>query len=489
MNEGRPGNTKHRMNLHSNSIPDRNRGSARRQDNWVQPIKPRRSWIIFHAGLLFTFALAVCGQWGSDLKLSTHEGAAALNENMGQCVAANGDSVHVVWCDTKNYGSAIYYKRSSDGGVTWGDDLRLSGNPGLDSFPLLAQSGSNLHLVYFRNNGSPQAASYYRRSTDSGNTWAPEVFLGATKWWPGVAVAGSNVYVSLNTVITGTNSEVFFRRSTDNGATWEPQQQLSNALGRSEDPAIMAFGPYVHLVWNDNRDGNMAVYYRRSADRGVTWGPETALTHAPEFTYFPTIYLDATNADVAYGDRQTGHFDIYHLHSEDYGATWVKEQITQTPADEFYPAIVRAGANVHLAWYTTGGIIYQHSGNGGTDWEPAVSLTTQGSSPFLAVAGDTLHLVFVSQRDGHGAIYYKRNPKGNRSGPRLSISGPNQGAPLGYLALSWNSDPGQVYTLQYTTNLMDGFTDVWQSNILSNPPTKTFMTPMTNDSGYYRLKF
>jgi hypothetical protein len=367
-------------------------------------------------------------QWGPDIKLSTNEGSAGLNENMGRCLIAAGDAVHVVWCDFTNSSQAIYYKRSLDGGLTWGADTRLSGTPSADSFPLLALSGPNLHLVFFRSNGMAQAASFYKRSTDGGSTWDPEVFLGTTKWWPGVAAAGSNVYVSLNTVIDGTNSEVFFRRSIDNGTTWEAQQQISHAVGRSEDPAIRASGSYIHLAWNDNRDGNMAVYYRRSTDQGVTWGPETALTHAPAFTYTPTVYATGSDVDVAYADRQSGVYNIYHLHSADFGATWgAPEQLTQTTTGNLYPSIVRDDLNVHLVWgygVSGGALQYLHSGNGGASWMPTVSLVS-GSTPtsaFIAVAGAIVHLIWRDMRDGHGAIYYKRNPTGNQS-TRPNITG------------------------------------------------------------------
>jgi hypothetical protein len=372
-------------------------------------------------------SLAANAQWEPEVKLSTDETAAGLNENMGHCIIANGDTVHVVWMDTKGKDQGIYYKRSADKGATWGPDTRISATTAIDTMPLLAQSGTTLHLVFLRDNHTPQSASYYKRSTDNGLTWGPDVLLGKTKWWPGVAAAGQNVYVSLNTVYADDdkNSVVYFRRSTDNGATWEDQQPMSQATrrtgGRSEDPAIVADGKYVHLVWNDNRDAEpgkgMAVYYRRSADMGATWGPETALTHAPAYTYCPTIFPTGSHVDVAYADRQHGPYNIYHLHSADFGETWsAPEQISKSSTGEVYPAIVRDGSNVHLAWPGKEGLHYLHSINGGKNWEKPVVLTLKGSIAFMAVAGDSLHVIFASQRDGHGAIYYKRNPTGNKSG-------------------------------------------------------------------------
>ena len=279
--------------------------------------------------------------------------------------------------------TAIYYRRSANRGAMWSTASRLSPSPGFDSFPLLAQSVATLHLVFLRKSSTAQAASYYRRSTDGGLTWAPEVLLGSTKWWPGVAAAGSMVYVSLNTVYPddAKNSLVLFRRSTDNGKTWEEPQQISTAPrrtgGRAEDPAIMANGDDVQIVWNDNRDFSpgkgMSVYSRRSSDRGKTWEKETALTRAPEFTYFPSIHLSGTHADVVYGDRQHGPYNIFHLHSSDRGKTWGRrEQITKTSAGEFYPAIVRDGLNVHMTWFAKKSVSYLRSRDGGKTWAPSL---------------------------------------------------------------------------------------------------------------------
>jgi hypothetical protein len=134
-------------------------------------------------------------QWGPDVKLSTNEVSAALNENMGRCIVTSSDMVYVVWTDLKNNGQAIYFKRSTGNGATWEPDRRISGSPSTDQWPLLAVSGDTLHLVFLRDFGTDKSASYYKRSTDGGNTWGLDVLLGKTKWWPGIAAAGPMVSV------------------------------------------------------------------------------------------------------------------------------------------------------------------------------------------------------------------------------------------------------------------------------------------------------
>jgi alpha-tubulin suppressor-like RCC1 family protein len=59
----------------------------------------------------------------------------------------------------------------------------------------------------------------------------------------------------------------------------------------------------------------------------------------------------------------------------------------------------------------------------------------------------------------------------------------------GCVDLSWNSGAGEYYTVQYTTNLAQGFPGVFQSNILSTPPVNTLTVPATNAWGHFRLAF
>lgn len=363
--------------------------------------------------VLFACPTALTAQWGQDIKLSTGETNATTNENMGQCLAVNGNALHVVWCDHTKTDSAIYYKHSNDGGVTWDADTRLSTNPGTADFASIALSGSMVHVA-FRDKRTGQNGTYYKRSQDGGNTWDPDFFLGDTKFWPSIAATESMVYIGLNNDI-GQNTEVYCVRSVNNGTSWEPMQRISNAPGRSEDQAIAAAGNYVHMAWNDNRTGIMQTFYRRSADKGVTWGPETQLTNSTVFAYMPMLYLFDSNVDAVWADRRNhgakGNFDIYHLHSTDFGSTWGKEErITDVAANSFYPVIARHGKNVHLVWMG-GGLSYQHSSDGGATWEPTTSLVSGTSNPsgaFIAVSGPILHLIWADRRDGHSAIYYKR---------------------------------------------------------------------------------
>jgi alpha-tubulin suppressor-like RCC1 family protein len=62
-------------------------------------------------------------------------------------------------------------------------------------------------------------------------------------------------------------------------------------------------------------------------------------------------------------------------------------------------------------------------------------------------------------------------------------------ARTGFADLSWSSATGEYFTIQSSTNLVDGFSSTLQSNILATPPTNLVTVPVTSDHEFYRLKF
>lgn len=382
--------------------------------------------------LLCTIVTLINAQWGPIVKLSTNEVDTRQNENMGQCLAIVGNTLHVVWYDTISpKEAAIFYKRSLDGGKTWGNDTRLSPASVIDGDPLLAACGSSVHVVFWRNpyntfNGiSPPSLSYYKRSTDGGSTWEPEMMVATNvTFWPGLACSGNYVYISLNTQVTA-DSEVFFLSSSNNGASFNPRYQISNKLnGRSEDPSMTAFGNHVYIVWNDNRLDltNLQLYYRHSADNGQTWGPETALSALPMRCYSPTVCANG-NSVIAMMDNRSSQ-RIASFRSTNGGATFSPPiEIESIVANTGYPLIAIDQNNVHVTFGVIRGVnnYYLKSSDGGVTWSPPQIIATWPvSAPFLsgptfvAVSGTVVHLSWsMLVAPGHNAIFYTNNPTGN----------------------------------------------------------------------------
>ena len=82
-------------------------------------------------------------------------------------IAVSGNNVHIVWHDTTPGNSDILYRRSTDGGATFGSTINLSNNAGNSCYPAIAVSGNNVHVVW-EDDTPGNIDILYKRSTDGG---------------------------------------------------------------------------------------------------------------------------------------------------------------------------------------------------------------------------------------------------------------------------------------------------------------------------------
>ena len=226
-------------------------------------------------------------------------------------------NLHVVWEDNTPGNSEIYYRNSTDKGITWSTVTRLSWNVGDSYYPAIAvDSSGDLHVVW-EDNTPGKRAIYYKKSTDGGATWAASQRLtwsSVETWTPSIAADSSgNLHVVWGEDTPG-YSEVYYKRSTDGGATWETSRRLTWTAGNSNEPEIAADpSGNLHVVWGDNLPGNPEVYYKKSPDGGSSWGPTQRLTWSSGDSWHPKIAADSSgNLHVVWDDDITGNDEIYY---------------------------------------------------------------------------------------------------------------------------------------------------------------------------------
>jgi len=126
----------------------------------------------------------------------------------------------------------------------------------------------------------------------------------------------------------------------------------------------------VHVAWNDNRDGNIEIYYKRSTDGGLTWGPDTRLTNSPGDSYRPSLAVSGGNLHCVWYDSRDGNYEIYYKSSTNYVSNWSTD--------------VRLTNNSFIS-----------------------------AQPFVTITGAKVHVIWTDNRDGNFEIYYKVDPTGN----------------------------------------------------------------------------
>ncbi len=378
---------------------------------------------IVHYSLLITHCHA---QWQPDVRLTNDPAVSYLSEG-ARCIASSGNDVHVVWRENRDGNNEIYYKRSADGGVSWGIDTRLTNNASTSFNPSVAVSGSVVHVVWFDlRDGSWEI--YYKRSTDAGVNWCADTRLTnapANSWDPSVSVSGQVVHVVWRDFRDG-NDDIYYKRSTDSGVNWGIDTRLTNNPADSRYPSVAVSGSVVNVVWYDTRDGNSEIYYKRSTDSGVNWGADTQLTVNVAYSGYPSVSVSGQVVHVVWFDARDGNNGIYYKRSTDSGVTWGADtRLTENTAGSWIPSVAVSGSVVHVVWIDTRDgweqfeIYSKRSTDGGTSWEVDTRLTVNSANseyPSVSVSGSVVHVVWCDFRGGNYEIYYKRDPTGNPIG-------------------------------------------------------------------------
>jgi hypothetical protein len=319
--------------------------------------------------------------WGEERQLTQGSGDFRL---VDLATDPRGNAVHLTWEeDTRDNTTKIYYKRSPDGGVTWGPDIRLSnltaGEPepriGTDgrtvlvffsnwtstgehifyvsgpsdgtnfSRPLqltndmghqsnvaVAFTGPTIHLVYQDNFNSSDERIFYIKSPDAGLTWQQKVALtdtiGAQDRYLAISALENKVFVTWCRLYQHEEA-IYVRASLDSGASWKPEIQVSDYGPPSyEDfPDVASNGTQVHIVWS-----SQGIQYSQSSDSGSTWSGPIPLTNATRQYLAPRLTVLNSRVQVVAAailtitslPRNTVDSDVYYLNSEDAGQTWTK---------------------------------------------------------------------------------------------------------------------------------------------------------------------
>lgn len=285
--------------------------------------------------------------WENDFRLTNDP-----NLSMQPSICASGSNVHVVWLDTRDGNWEIYYKNSPNSGNSWSFDKRLTNNPSYSYSPCVFASGSYVHVIWVdERDGNKEI--YYKRSTDGGNTWGSDFRLtnnpnNSTN--PSLWVSGSNVHVVWQEDRDG-NWEIYYKRSNDNGNTWTSDIRLTNNPQSSLYPSVSVFSSTIHVVWVDNRDGNDEIYYKRSIDGGNSWGSDIRLTNNTQQSFYPYLFSYGLNVHVVWTDDRDGNREIYYKRSIDGGSTWESDfRLTNNVNVSQRPFICVSGPNVHVIW-------------------------------------------------------------------------------------------------------------------------------------------
>ncbi len=378
------------------------------------------SFITFDFLLLTSYLYSQSG-WSEDMRL-TFDYAYSADPK----AACDGDTIHLVWWKNyldslSNYRDEIFYKRSTDAGETWGEDVMLSVEDTQSStMPQVAVWGNVVHVIWFEDD----FGLLYRRSTDGGETWGNFDSIVPSMKYSSIQAFGDTIYIA---GIVASLGVLRFTKSFDGGNSWQPIIEITQARA---NPTLRVISNTILDVTVSYRalPGVCEVYNVLSFNGGQTWLDSVMVSENDGIgSQRPAMDTDdSSGVHITWYDYKYSPYpwtgDIFYRASRDSGNTWEEIDSLTTQHRATASDILAEGDNLHLVWEDdrhgfdwNREIYYRMSTDLGEAWESEVRLTNasfHSRRPSLACDGDFLHLFWSDQRDSGNAgpwmLYYKR---------------------------------------------------------------------------------
>ena len=199
--------------------------------------------------------------------------------------------------------------------------------------------------------GTQCDGAIFARSDDGGQTYSDPVVVndppaGQNPSQPAMDRDGV-VYMTFQRRFSDGPVELYLAKSTDGGKTFTHSvldRQIQ--IGQQYDPAKLIADPLtgnLYTVWADSRTGRFQIFFRKSLDKGVSWGersvllaPDRAATGAsrsPSMSLAPNGRIDIVYYHTS-PDPEAQVFDeVYWTYSTDAGENFIARQVNEAPID------------------------------------------------------------------------------------------------------------------------------------------------------------
>jgi hypothetical protein len=291
-------------------------------------------------------------------RVSTNEGlsfapAINLSNNPGGSfdvqVAAGGGNVFVVWRDLTPGNNEVLFTRSTNDGVSFDVPTNISNTPGFSDRPQIAASGSNVFVAWSDNN-----TLLFKASTNGGSSFGQNVTLSGNNGIlnpPQIAAAGSNVYLAWDSFVFPGPTHAFFITSSNAGASFGNAIDLSPKSTSGSQPQMAVSGSNVYMAWSDTTSGNSEVLFRPSKDNGATFGNATNLSNNSGESGSQRIAASGNNVYITWRDASPGNYEVFLIVSNDGGAGFSSVlNLSNNASGSDTPQIVVSDANVCVSW-------------------------------------------------------------------------------------------------------------------------------------------
>jgi hypothetical protein len=249
--------------------------------------------------------------WGPLEEMSS-DVATEIQQN--PVVAASGGKVYVAWQDGREGDWDIYFRYHD--GVAWGSvqEVNIDAGTEAQTLPAIAAGGGRAYVVWENAAGGADKDILLR--VFDGASWGTILEVsqdssGEVQNVPDVAYDAGKVHVVWEEFRT-TDRDIYYR-SWD-GSSFSSIQEISVDSGTEfqDMPAVAAEFGKVHTVWVDRGDGDWDIVYRQHDGSSWLAPQEISADTGSENQWYPDIAADGGVVHVVWEDQGDGDNDIFY---------------------------------------------------------------------------------------------------------------------------------------------------------------------------------
>jgi hypothetical protein len=246
-------------------------------------------------------------------------------------VSSSNNNTYVVWQESvpgntdRNY--EIFFKKSSDDGNSFGERIQVSDNIGFSEHPQMASENNNVYVVW-ADDTNVNKQIYFKKSNNGGNSFGEQMLLSdsnSNAFNQEISSFGDNVYVVWLEKVPYGPYRIMLASSNDGANTFHKPITLSENAVAQTFPKISSFDGHVYVAWNveDLPNTRSGVYFISSTDNGMTFGNISKLNMAEKDFGEPQIASSVNQIYVIWGGSDTNKLSsISFIKSDDNGRTF-----------------------------------------------------------------------------------------------------------------------------------------------------------------------
>ena len=346
-------------------------------------------------------------------------------------IQAQGNNVFIAWSDSRLGASEIFFRRSTDGGQTWGLEQRITETIADSVSPDLDADRRYLYLVW-------QEDQKVKFALYDGLQWQRQTVLSEAGHRPRIAVTkifpNNFIYVvwermgtqslDANQLSQSSSTQAVIVISDDQGLNWQKVHPLTSVQWESAEPDVAAGFQSAIVAWRDHREATSQIYAKQYQEfkPSTDWrlvSPGNARRPAVAMSRVETSLTSTRLANSPSFLPVTAVTWESRRYQTDPADIWVAEtllnqdlslyQISDNSAESVSPQIDLSSDQTWLFWRdgSSGNWEIYFSQHQRNQWSPSrsflpkdhvVSLNESGHSPtfpMVSISQDQVHFVWI----------------------------------------------------------------------------------------------